>query len=400
MAEIKRGYDPVLADIKRLERTMGHPEDDLLYVVTPIENTGFILKSPNAPAGTDIIAFDCDETLVGYGAGHGERDKRLIAYSRDTLGLDVPEDQLRHMIVSTHRFSNWNTVGQDNGYYQANVHLTALTWAFRHLAGWPHIFSQAPVDFSTVNTYVDSTLKRIKLQLEDIDTKQEGDPFSINPHSRKLALGRPMAMRPWNEDLEAIFEDTVLRPPRFEPFVEAAKLLAVDSQLSARLVIFTHGDPVYQYNKVANLQAEYGFDADQIWLTKTGKGDFLQALTNAGELPDGQNRALVLVDDNPKQLDNFAQANNMLHRQDIALASVRAILPGTKEAAVLWDGNTGHNEINLVSHNLDAQAIAARVLENRYRVLQQHYGNSASTLAAWEDYCRYANKSDGISPID
>lgn len=361
------------------------------YDITPVGDVGFVLRMGEHPvqAGNDWVFFDLDDTLIAYSQA---KEARLGAYQEyaQERGLRLDGPTAEHVLEITDSFSRWNEGGEEM--YHVDAHKTALFWATSELR-------------DTDPETVEERLKGIGDQLVLVKTGltepvELGEDIPFHFEKNKLVLKETSAA---SEDIDKVFE-TMVKPPIYGDVLDVMTKIGGNTEDNLRpgLGIFTYGEPVFQLQKVLELmkaQAHEGraLPLAQIWLTKTPKGKFVEALSHPsgeGQTVDRKNQnevlgdlphVVLLVDDNPKELESLIQASQGLQEEfGVRFAAMRLRKEGTKTTKRDWNREFGdfarmlHQEGTVLDL---ATAIYFQLSTSRFLLEQTH----ASSFAQHKD---------------
>lgn len=124
------------------------------------------------------------------------------------------------------------------------------------------------------------------------------------------------------------FEEYIFNRERFEYLIEALKELKRRYIFSC--VIFTFGEPNYQMLKMMNLRDIISL-FDQLWLSHTSKNIFISNLINNMHMPI---RKLIIIDDNPEELQGLLGIKKELEINNIQLYLFRFLTMHSKRSSI------------------------------------------------------------------
>lgn len=306
--------------------------------VTAIGDSGYVIQvGDRQPVqGNDWVLYDLDDTLIAYSGAKSARLEAYQKYLSDT-GLSLSVEDCLSLLDTTDRFARWQESGVEM--YHIEAHKAALAYA-------TEMIRLAPDDQKS------ETIAKVQNELLQIKTgeMQEHNPLAFvgGQVVRKDGIG---------ENVEEVFRP-MIEPPKYEDAIDS--LADVGSSEEGKPPIntglFTYGEPAFQLEKAIELikaRSEQGkaTPLTQIWLTKTPKGQFIQELARMdtdGVVFGTEPHTVLLVDDNPKELDNFFEAggSNEGHTTPVIgntrLGVIRSKRAGTKTEGGDW-GKPGHS---------------------------------------------------------
>jgi len=378
------------------ESTLGPSE------IMAVGEAGFLVRLGNRPLveGNDWVLYDLDDTLIAYSQAKGIRLKSYQQYLKET-GLSLEADDCASLLDLTDGFSRWEQEGVEM--YHIDAHKMALDWATQVVRSAPEGAKH-------------ETVLQLQTQFERIkaDGLAESDPFTFQGDQLTLKEGSARA-----ENLEGVFR-SMIEPETYgdalESLVEVGTNNTDEPQINTG--IFTYGEPVFQLQKIVELiktrtARGESTPVSHIWLTKVPKGTFLKQLAedNVSEVFGPEPHVLLLVDDNPKELDNFFEAGSPKATiESTRLGVIRSVREGTKAEGNQW-GRLGHIasgslarglfEVNDPQDNNLTEDIYTYLLNNLSRAVYNHSESSsplpelANKLNARVHY--YADKAKNSS---
>ncbi len=188
-------------------------------------------------------------------------------------------------------------------------------------------------------------------------------------------------------DIENIYKETRYTSTLYPDTISTLKSIkAIGGVADANLAVFTYGDPQFQLEKVLPLiQGEL---VNQVWLTKTQKGMFLEDLVKEGpfkdiemdyaypETPRGVgidfakwNIHVILFDDDPKQIANFNQSSTKLELENLSVFRVRRNNVKTTSTETIPQTSVG--EIQMSDTILDTGLFTEALVEIYVRTVEK-----------------------------
>lgn len=393
---------------RKIEKLVENNKEKLgNFDIVNVNDAGFLLQSERLKpmAGNDWVLFDYDDTLAATTGVKRDRMFLFKNFLEKRLGGPIKEEDVSKVMSLTDKFSRWQEKPGEGETYHAGAHMSALTWAIEKLSLLGNKKAEALSE-------IDTTLTRIKLQIDGNGETRQDDPFYFR--DRKLIL---RSKKPWSEEIEEIFQQTMINPPIYEEVIEAAKEAVglADSIHRTNIGVFTYGEPYYQLLKLFKLLEKYpNFPISQIWLTRKPKGEFIEELVKTGsnkktelqyvspELEEDLGESLsfgsgyplgetphviVMFDDNPNELQNILKSNKFLKEKSGAtFVAVRSRRPGTKAEKREWTVINPYGEIDFTSQTYSGSEIAKIFNINRFLVMRMNLGieHSRVKLAAQE----------------
>lgn len=417
MPEASQEYTSQIGELRRINHLIEHYKGKLgEFDVVPVADSGFLVQSKRQipMAGNDWLFFDYDDTLRGTTEVKG---KRLTLYKEHARKLDIEasDDLLENVMNATDKFSRWEDVADGGDSYHANAHMVALDWATKQLQTFSERKRKGEnIDFDEAEKSIASKLNSIKSELKTEDISLEtthfpDDLFHFHKNPNRLVL---RSLTPWSKGIEQIFMQTMINPPDYLETVQAASILGQPKDYIHRLNlgIFTFGgDPYYQLLKVFELMKKNpDLPISQLWLTKVPKGKFIEdmILTGAnrktklqyvpsvleedsmegispgsgyplGETP----HIIIMLDDNPKELNSILATNEFLkEKSGASFVVVRSRRSGTREGEKEWDVKTPYGEVDFRRKQFTANEVAAILQINRYLSYKNQYGGDNPTV--------------------
>lgn len=386
------------------------------YEIHPVAESGFLLQSTKQlpMAGNDWFLFDYDDTLRGTTEVKEKRQELYKDYTR-SLGLEVSDTVLQLVMETTDKFSRWEDIDGGGSVYHANTHMSTLHWATERLR------SADKLDVTDkVVPELEDRLQRIKSELEGKDQPQEDDPFYFK--NKKFILKTNFwfpdkVLTPWSEGIKDIFMQSMINPPDYPASIQAIKEIGSPSNSIHRtnLGIFTYGQPYYQLLKVFELlEQNPDTPINQIWLTKVPKGKYIEDLVKSGvnrippleyvqsSMPGGSldsedggismgsgyplgehPHALVMIDDNPKELNSILATNEFLSRKTGAsFAVVRSRGGRGREVEKEWVVDAPNGEIDFRSREITSREVTLALESCRYLNYKTRHGAESPKVLA------------------
>lgn len=377
------------------------------YEIHPVGESGFLLQSEKQlpMAGNDWFLFDYDDTLRGTTEVKSKRLELYVDYAR-SLGIEASEEDLKHLVDATDKFARWEDVDGGGNAYHANTHMSTLHWATERLK------SSKESDPEGVIDEIDATLARIKGELTSEGETQEGDPFHFRDNRFVLKSNfwfEDGVFTPWPDGIKDIFMESMINPPDYPASIQAMKEIGhpSDSIHRVNMGVFTYGQPYYQLLKVFELlEQNPDIPINQIWLTKVPKGEFIRDLIESGanrktqleyvasSMPGGSlgseeggismgsgyplgehPHVLVMMDDNPKELNSILGTNEFLSQETGAsFAVVRSRGGGGRETDKEWVVDGPNGEIDFRTKEFTAKEVALTLESCRYMNYEAKYG--------------------------
>ncbi len=277
-----------------------------------------------------VICIDADDTIFDY---TGTKKLRLQKYSehiQTAFGNAIAPKVAEQLMKMTDRFARWLDGGATM--YHISAHQWALGWVTAELTA---LEGQNPSDAE-----IEQWLHTIEQQFEAV---KDGSSTTETPFSFE---GTSLVIEPTISyvDIADVF-NPVFAPQRYHDVLQAINRIASEQ---ARVVVYTYGEPSFQLEKLLRLHnelADIGYDwpfAD-ILLTTEPKGQFAERILAVShqaipivkqDLFSDDPHLFILIDDDPKQLENF-----MLHETAIQKNS------GAHLAVILSVKNNAQGEV-------------------------------------------------------
>ncbi len=298
------------------------------FEITTVGEAGYIIRLGEVPPipGNDWVMYDLDDTLIAYSEA---KPARLAAYAQylERTGITLDASTVSSVMDATDDFSRWPEDGIDM--YHIDAHKDALAWATNQLR-------------DIRPDKISNTLDTIKSQLQNAQDTAASNPLSTAGSSIRLQEGRLTTpeLEPVTEQLDSVF-DAMIKPRRYSDALEA--MVEVGKNVNSG--IFTYGEPSFQLLKVLEVMRAQIADGkplpvSHIWLTKVPKGVFLNELANLKESAEsavveeilgGEPHVVMLVDDSPKEINNFEQNGYQLSQESqLAFGGLRTARENTK----------------------------------------------------------------------
>jgi hypothetical protein len=200
---------------------------------------------------------------------------------------------------------------------------------------------------------------------------------------------------------------TMINPPLYDNTLEAMKDVGapISSVNRTNVGVFTYGDPYYQlYKTFELLKQNQDLPISQIWLTAIPKGEFIEELAKSkvaqnldmqyvppeledypgesisygsGYVLSEASHVVVMMDDNPKELNSILSSNDYLSKNSGAtFICVRSTRGATKEEKRQWDVVTPHGEIDFRSKTFSSIEVSAMLKINLYLKQKAHLGDA------------------------
>lgn len=247
------------------------------------------------------------------------------------------------------------------------------------------------IDFGERGVIYEPILDKIflTLALENNSSDEEIKTLIDNARS-ELLKSKQFSNYPINEGIETIYKKTRYTSTLY-PDTKNTLLTLKDypSGMANNLVIFTYGDPEFQLTKTLPLLKET-HEINQIWLTKSKKGDFLRELIKNNILKDlpihyhypetdkdigipfadpRWQTKLILFDDDPKQVKNFNEIANELGLS--GLGTVRVRREGAKRSDKETEQHERTIEVATSGTPLDTELFQKAMMELQIRSLER-----------------------------
>lgn len=399
------------------------------YEIHQVGDAGYLLQSKNQipMAGNDWFLFDYDDTLRGTTE---VKEKRLDLYKdyARSVGVQVPDDVLQHLMETTDKFARWEDTEGGGSSYHANTHMSTLHWVTENLKSVTEEKSEEAV------SNIEGRLQRIKTEIEGGSQQQEDDPFYFrdNKFILKSKFWYPEGvLTPWSDGIKDLFMQSMMNPPDYPASVQAMGEIGQpkDSIHRVNMGIFTYGQPYYQLLKVFELLKENpDTPINQIWLTKVPKGRYIEELVTSGvnretqmeyvssTIPGGSldseeggismgsgyplgehPHVMVMMDDNPKELNSILDTNKFLaEKTGASFAVVRSRGGGGRETDKEWAVNAPHGEIDFRNKKFTAQEVALTLKATRYLNYKGNLGPENPRVKAMEAELRELGADDQL----
>ncbi|KXK12053.1 MAG: hypothetical protein UZ22_OP11002000170 [Microgenomates bacterium OLB23] len=323
-----------------------------------VGDAGFIVQRTNFPVaqGKDWILVDYDDTTAATTDAKVPRKEQYTEYLQ---GLDprISTDTCALLIKITDEFSRWQEHEGAGTQYHPNAHVDALDWAAQQLRN----YIDAGIPQEVALSHISQTLRRIQN-----GTVEKDDPFYFNPDKKQLINN---GIRPRNLALEQIFNTTIADPRIYDEIIEAMhKLGTHPNDDPTNLGILTYGEPNYQFRKILRLLQQHpNLPVSQILLTQIPKGEFIKRVIDmeageSGQLFGPDPHTVILVDDDPKQLDNMVRMAKDLEaggKTGARIQTLRSVRTHTKRGAATGDPTIRHTAINFDSPATEREALAS-----------------------------------------
>lgn len=406
-------------DLRRISNLTEQYKDRLgEFEILPVGQAGFLVQSKKQlpMAGNDWFFFDYDDTLRGTSE---VKSKRLELYKdyAQSQGIEVDDSLLEKIMADTDKFSRWEDTEGGGSTYHANTHLSALHWATEKLKA-----SDADDQDKTIQE-IDQTIQRIKGELDEETAPLADDPFLFR--DKKFVLRSNIwfqngQLTPWSKELGDLFMQTMINPPDYPETIQAVREVGGprDSIHRTNIGVFTYGDPYYQLLKVFELMEKNpDLPINQLWLTRVPKGKFIDELikTKATQKVDMQyaqptlggdsleedmsmgsgyplgefSHFIVIMDDNPKELNSIRSANELFAENTGAkFVVVRSRRNGTKESEKEWVMDTPYGEVDFRDKEFTGKDVALILQTNRYLSYKAQYGEESPRVQAMANTLR------------
>lgn len=372
---------------KKLQKLIEKYQDRLGgFDLVPVGNAGYIVQSQRQKpmAGSDWIFFDLDDTLIAYSVAKENRLEHYVQYLREG-GLELSEAQAEKVLKLTDAFSRWKENSTTGNLYHANNHMLALQWATEQLRG--------SSNYEETIRFVETELARMKAGLEEPGEQKDSDPFMLNHETKKLTLSGMQHM--WSKKIESIFMGTMVNPQSYDAVLQAGIEATTprDSIHRTNVGVFTYGDPYFQLQKTFELlEKNPDFALSQIWLSKIPKGSFIveavehHATQNlpqeyvpseleeypgegisygSGYVLSEAHHTILMVDDDPRQLDSILESNAYLEEKTGAqFVAIRSKQPHTKMQHREWQISNSYGELDFTSDTFSPSDVYAVFLMN------------------------------------
>jgi len=400
------------------------------YKIHPVGESGFLLQSEKQlpMAGNDWFLFDYDDTLRGTTEVKSKRLELYVGYAR-SLGIEASEEELKHLVDITDKFARWEDVDGGGNAYHANTHMSVLHWATEKMRS-----SDEDSQERVINE-IDTTLARIKGELTVEGESHDGDPFHFRDNRFILKTNfwfQDGALTPWSDGIKDIFMQSMINPPDYPASIQAMKEIGhpSDSIHRVNIGVFTYGQPYYQLLKVFELlEQNPDTPISQIWLTKVPKGEFIRDLVKTqvtrklpqdyvppivggDSLDEGMSmgsgyplgdhpHVLVMMDDNPKELNSILETNEFLSQETGAtFAVVRSRGGGGRETDKEWIVDTPNGEIDFRNKEFTAKEVALTLESCRYMNYVKKYGPESPKVIDMRQRLEKLGSDDQLSIAD
>lgn len=374
---------------RKLEAVIDQLDEETKEILGPIHietlgESGFIIQRENHKpmAGNDWVLYDYDDTLA---ATTGSKTPRLQAFTEYAQGVDtrLQPEQCQQLMAMTDKFCRWEEIDGAGKNYHAYDHVAVLDWAMQEY--------RRLIEGMDPNVAV----SKIQERLDAMRTNpQQGDPFYINKSDRRLHSG----IRTRNTQLDEIFAASVGDPMLYQETIDSMREQAApkDSIHRTNVGILSYGEPHYQLRKIIQmLKDNPDLPISQIMLTNIKKGEFFRQAIEAGiedrfdvdytpahldeqggftsigaegKLFGNHMHTVIMIDDDPDQLDNIVDiANSQKDRTGARVVTVRSVRPGTKaERKESKTIRSQYGTIDFTSLDGDIPSISNVLLINRY----------------------------------
>lgn len=201
---------------------------------------------------------------------------------------------------------------------------------------------------------------------------------------------------------------TTINPPAYDDVISAATRLGspTDSIHRTNVGVFTYGDPYFQLLKTLELMDKNPELAlSQIWLSKVPKGQFIAEAVRrkittdldqeyvppeledypgdslsygSGYILGDTPHVVIMVDDDPRQLDSILESNEFLAQSTGAqFVCIRSKRANTKMEKQTWNIVTPYGELDFTSatfspENIDSIILINQVIDARKRLGKTH----------------------------
>ena len=217
----------------------------------------------------------------------------------------------------------------------------------------------------------------------------------IDEARSKLLNSKQFFDYPINEAIETIYNETRYTSTLYHDTLDTLLTLKdYPSGMANNLVIFTYGDPVFQLTKVRQMlrrnETTQMDVVNQIWLAKSRKGDFFEALVEKNIFKDSDihyhypetergigipfadpkwQTKILLFDDDPDQVGNF---NRIADKMGIAgLGTARVRRQGVKRSGTETAPHERTTEIFTSDTLLDSELFHKAMTELQVRALER-----------------------------
>lgn len=254
-----------------------------------------------------------------------------------------------------------------------------------------HADKKSRIDFGERGVIYEPILDKIFLTLAlENKVSDEQTKILIDEARSKLLNSKQFTDYPINEGVETIYRQTRYSSTLY-PDTKDTLLTLKDypSGVANNLVVFTYGDPEFQLSKTLPLLNET-HEINQIWLTKSKKGNFLKELINKDVLKDlpihyhypetDKNVGipfadpkwqikLLLFDDDPDQVKNFNMIADELGLSGLGTARVRR--EGVKRADKKTEQHERTTDVTTTNTLLDTDLFQKAATELQARALER-----------------------------
>lgn len=247
------------------------------------------------------------------------------------------------------------------------------------------------VDFGERGVIYEPILDKIFLTIALGNTNSEEETKALIDDARvKLLNSKKFSDYPINDGIDLIYRQTrytsTLYPDTKDTLIT---LNDYPSGMANNLAIFTYGDPEFQLSKTLPLLKET-HEINQIWLTKSKKGDFLKELINKNVFKDlpihyhypetdrdvgipfadpKWQTKLLLFDDDPNQVKNFNKIADELGL--LGLGTVRVRREGVKRSEKETEPHNRTMEVTASDTLLDTDLFQNAAMELQIRSLER-----------------------------
>lgn len=331
--------------------------------VVRIGESGYVVRLGMRPPNRngDWILYDVDDTAISYTQA---KPVRLAHYTDHLKNVDISlsNDSANDILDTTDALSRWQVHGRKM--YHVDAHLKLVAWATERVS---------QLDDSERDQWVrDFKAQAAQLAEEQPERTSDDVPFYFSNGELVFKADMPGADRS-REIYKTVF-DAMIRPNRNQDLLDTMVQLDEDTKdESFRLNqgILTYGSPDFQLRKTLEVlkdmhEAGTELPISSILLSKVKKGAFLKELvtfdprTNVSAPPsnvaedffDDVPHAIMLVDDDPKEIESFVSFNGNYEdfRYDLDLMGVRYRREGTKNYIAAgayggYDGRVGYHHV-------------------------------------------------------
>lgn len=304
--------------------------------IVRIGDAGYAVRLGNRPVNPkgDWIVYDLDDTIIGYTLAKSVRLDHYRHYLR-AHRIVLEEDAAEDLIAGADTLSRW--VEQGRKLYHLNAHITLLAWATETVSR---------LDAAERTPWANGFKQQAERYAAEMPPRTPAEwPFYYN--DGQLVFKDQVAGADRIGDLLDEVFDAMIRPERNQELLDAMARLGSDTQGQAFCLnqgILTYGTPDFQLRKILELLHdlhEQGVEIglSYVFLARAKKGVYLEALLNldpytnpdaphsdlAEDLFNDIPHAILLVDDDPVELESFVSSNGKYDdfRYDLDLMGVR-----------------------------------------------------------------------------